>query len=189
MAICASQDFLFLNRHPSSAGGNALSVQARLIECSDGAIEAAFEIAGDVNNIVWPPQRPAARCDDLWRSTCLETFVAQVDGQKYWELNFAPSASWAAYEFDGYRNAMRNTDAKVDITLAEKHNERLILKARFAIAALDAVRRKDLRFGLCAITEDRAGTLAYWALAHTSNKPDFHRRESFIATIAKDIAQ
>jgi hypothetical protein len=37
---------------------------------------------------------------------------------------------------------------------------------------------------LTAVIEDQAGGLSYWALAHASEKPDFHRPESFVAAIS-----
>jgi hypothetical protein len=41
-----------------------------------------------------------------------------------------------------------------------------------------------LGLGLTAVIEDRAQVLSYWALAHASEKPDFHRAESFVAALA-----
>ena len=33
--------------------------------------------------------------------------------------------------------------------------------------------------GLCAVIERWDGAISYWALAHPSDKPDFHHPESF----------
>ncbi|QLQ12045.1 MAG: hypothetical protein HZY74_00360 [Brevundimonas sp.] len=36
------------------------------------------------------------------------------------------------------------------------------------------------RIGLTAVIEDTDGTISYWALAHPSDKPDFHHPDSFV---------
>jgi hypothetical protein len=39
------------------------------------------------------------------------------------------------------------------------------------------------RIGLSAVIEDVDGGLSYWALAHPSDKPDFHHPDSFALTL------
>jgi hypothetical protein len=36
------------------------------------------------------------------------------------------------------------------------------------------------RLGLSAVIEATDGTISYWALAHPSDKPDFHHPDSFV---------
>jgi hypothetical protein len=57
----------------------------------------------------------------------------------------------------------------------------LDLAVTLDLAWLD--RRAPLPLGVTAVIEDHAGRLSYWALAHASEKPDFHRVESFVAAV------
>ncbi|MNC96867.1 hypothetical protein D3C83_143500 [compost metagenome] len=48
---------------------------------------------------------------------------------------------------------------------------------------LRAVSAADLRLGICAVVEDRAQVLSYWALKHPAEKPDFHHADSFVVAL------
>jgi hypothetical protein len=37
--------------------------------------------------------------------------------------------------------------------------------------------------GLAAVIEEAGGTLSYWALAHSEDKPDFHASACFAAAL------
>jgi hypothetical protein len=37
----------------------------------------------------------------------------------------------------------------------------------------------DLRLAIAAVVEDAQGQLAYWALRHAAERPDFHHPDSF----------
>jgi hypothetical protein len=38
---------------------------------------------------------------------------------------------------------------------------------------------------MAAVIEDDAGGLSYWALQHTSDKPDFHHPNGFVLEVAR----
>ena len=40
-----------------------------------------------------------------------------------------------------------------------------------------------LEVGISAVIKLRSNQMTYWALSHPGQKPDFHRRESFIAKL------
>jgi hypothetical protein len=50
-----------------------------------------------------------------------------------------------------------------------------------ATIAVDAEPKWEL--GLSAVLEEQDGIKSYWALAHSSEKPDFHARDCFIAKL------
>jgi hypothetical protein len=98
------------------------------------------------------------RTDELWRTTCFEAFLA------------AP----------GYREGMRNADVPHSPYIRMEDN--LTWWAVGATIAVDA--GAEWRLGLSAVLEEKGGTKSYWALAHGSEKPDFHDPACFAARLA-----
>jgi hypothetical protein len=101
--------------------------------------------------------------------------------EEYYEFNFAPSAEWAAYHFQRYREGTPLAD---DIP-APKITVRTVADG----LDLDAAVRLDrlpipqpgecLQLALSAVIEDKSGVLSYWALKHPPGKPDFHHPDAF----------
>jgi hypothetical protein len=144
---------------------------------SDGALDVAYTLEGDLARIRVPDPRAPRFADDLWKHTCFEMFVREEGAEAYREFNFSPSGEWAAYAFERYREGMRRGDG-VD--------PRVTVRTSAAGVELDAVVPLDaascgavLGVGLAAVIEDVDGTLSYWALAHPAAKPDFHDAEAF----------
>jgi hypothetical protein len=155
----------FLVRHPDSPPGAVHAVEAELARTPEGAV-ATFRIAGDTHEVVVP--RPAAgRANELWRTTCFELFIERKQGG-YREFNLSPSGAWAAYDFDGYREGMRDADADVAISFSNEGN-RLTM-----IAAIDSEFPDYARVGLSAVVEEADGAVRYWATSFAPGKPDFH---------------
>jgi hypothetical protein len=131
-----------------------------------------FVVEGEVNRIAWPTPVQQGRADDLWRHTCFEAFVETDEG--YVEFNLSPSSQWASYRFDEPRAGMRQADEAATV---------LGLDGAFDLVALEAhieLPHGARRLGLSAVIEDADGNFSYWALAHPSDKPDFHHPASFI---------
>lgn len=123
-----------------------------------------------------PPR--SGRTDDLWLSTCLEIFGLLPDGS-YAEFNIAPSGHWAAYKFDGYRLGMAELDGSVAIQNVERDGDDFELTALVNWRGWPHVQA----IGISAVLETIDGTNAYWALAHPSDKPDFHHLDSFVLPV------
>ncbi len=140
---------------------------------TDTGCEAEFRLDGDVSRIVIPPNAPPARCDNLWKTTCFEIFWQPIGQPGYVEFNLSPSGQWASYDFDSFREGMR--DAPVDaISIACSHASsngagELVLKASIA-ADLPA----PAQVALNAIVEHPGGGIQFWALAFPPGKPEFH---------------
>ena len=131
-----------------------------------------FVIEDNPDFIAWPKKRPVGRADDLWKHTCFEAFVAADDG--YVEFNLSPSDAWASYRFDGYRDGMRPADEAAVVAGLDGGRDYVALEARIELPA------GAVRFGLSAVIETIDGEKTYWALAHPSDKPDFHHPDSFV---------
>jgi hypothetical protein len=161
--------------HPSTPAG-AFGVAAGVERVGRG-LRFAYRLVGSLRDVRVPPQTPSARRDRLWEHTCFEAFV-QVDGEtSYVELNVAPSTEWAIYAFAGYREAA--PPPAVEPVVAVRHGvESIDLEATVALGRPGA-----LRVGLTAVVETTDGRRTYWALAHPSPAPDFHRAEGFVARV------
>jgi hypothetical protein len=131
--------------------------------------EAEFRLDGNIPGIILPPHAGPERRDNLWKTTCFEIFWQPLGDTYYREFNLSPSGCWAAYDFDSFREGMR--DAPVDaIAIACSHDATgLVLKASIAAALPDPA-----QVALNAIVEHPDGSLQFWALAFPPGKPEFH---------------
>jgi hypothetical protein len=158
------------------------------VALADGRLALDYRLAADLAALRIPAPAAARRSDGLWRHTCFEAFVALPATSGYLEYNFSPSGAWAAYRFDAYRTGMAPlAQGAVPAIHCRESDLGLDLRVSVDLAWLDIPRRVPagaLRLGLTAVIEDRAGGLSYWALVHASEKPDFHRAESFVAALA-----
>lgn len=156
--------------HPtSSPTGLTLEVEARR---AGRMLSLEYVLAGPVER-VWRPEAAArVRTDGLWRATCFEAFVRTAGG--YVEYNLSPSGAWAAYRFDGYREGMRDLAMPAPFIVTRSATGQFVLTA-------DVTLPKDAAgaAGLAAAIRGVDGVIGYWALAHPSDKPDFHHPDSF----------
>jgi len=115
-----------------------------------------------------------SRTDDLWKSTCFEAFVGRRGEPGYWEFNFSPAKqSWNCYRFESYRAPQPPHPSK-NFELIEIRIEGGLLHCVLE----SKVHLVDLECSLSAVIRNKAG-VSYWALTHATDKPDFHKRESF----------
>lgn len=158
--------------HQTCDLGPIRAVTAAIRSTSTGC-EAEFRLEGGIGRIKLPEGRPSTRADNLWKTTCFEIFWQPVGGSYYREFNLSPSGRWAAYDFDAFREGMR--DAPVNAMalgcshLSANGEGELVLKA--SIAAELPV---PAQVALNAIVEHQDGAMQYWALAFPPGKPEFH---------------
>lgn len=131
--------------------------------------EAEFRLDGGVGDIVLPEPDRSLRTDDLWKTTCFEIFWQPIGGGAYREFNLSPSGRWAAYDFDGFREGMRDAPVNAIALSCAQSDAELILKVTIA-ADLPA----PAQVALNAIVEHAGGAMQYWALAFGPGKPEFH---------------
>lgn len=148
-------------------------------------LSLTYTVEGDGQRLRLPENLTATRADGLWQHTCFEAFVRPSRCAGYWEFNFSPSRQWAAYRFDGYREGMAAEQHVGDPHIELQSDER---EFRLS-AALDFTRipefraNEDWRLGLSAVLEDADGRKSYWALAHPSERPDFHHPQGFVLAL------
>jgi hypothetical protein len=152
--------------------GPIRAVTAQIRSTATGC-EAEFRLDGMIDAIVIPPPRPSMRTDNLWQTTCFEIFWQPLGQTCYREFNLSPSGQWAAYDFDAFREGMR--DAPVDgITLSCSHSEHELVLTASITADLPAPAQVALNAVVENGVDNGSGKVQYWALAFPPGKPEFH---------------
>ncbi|GAA3796813.1 DOMON-like domain-containing protein [Qipengyuania pelagi] len=168
--------------HPAFPPRHVTRIFASVSQKDPRWLQARWRVEG-AGAIVVPVFAGRRRADGLWRTTCFELFCG--DGPSYAEFNFAPSEAWAAYDFDGYREGMRDRPVSPQPTISWRGG-------RSSLAILDvAIPRAAILSGALAISaviEEEGGAKSFWALAHPPGDPDFHHRTCFAATLAPPVS-
>jgi hypothetical protein len=165
-----------LRLHPDSHCAAATRIEADVARPRPGNLILSYVVSGKIGDLRWPPVVAPARADELWRHTCFEAFIRAATGSAYFEFNFSPSTQWAAYQFSGYRSAMRvATEIAAPRIEVRSDEATFTLQAALELGGLSS----PLHLGLSAVLEETNGRKSYWALAHPPGKPDFHHADCF----------
>ncbi len=166
-----------LQPHPATPP-HAITGITCTVTRAGSALRLAYAIAGRPGAVLLPPAAAAVRTDGLWRTTCLELFVAEA-GAAYREYNFAPSGAWAAYGFTDRREGMAilamDAAPAIRVTAGDE--------ALLGTVELAGIGTGPLRLGITAVIEETDGTKSYWALRHGGDAPDFHDPDCFVAQL------
>ncbi|MCW3847628.1 DOMON-like domain-containing protein [Sphingomonas sp. LB-2] len=174
---------LELKPHPATPPCADFAVRVEL-ERKGAWLTLRYAIWGNVDLIGLPFREPV-RTDELWKSTCFEAFIAGAMPERYHELNFDLNGAWAAYSFDGYRGAMRDTAVTPVTGYPAGGDGWRCMGALVDYSALeDLARPSPWRLGLTAVIEEADGTKSYWALHHPRDEPDFHHAGGRILELA-----
>lgn len=174
-----------LKAHPGAVGA-ALDVRiAASAERTAHGFEFEFELAGDLDGIVWPPTVPPERADGLWRHTCFEAFCATPGAGAYYEFNFSPSGRFAVYRFGGYRERVADPElASAPVIARRESGALLVVDISIDVARLPRLKPSaPLEFALAAVIEGRDGRVHHFALGHPCEQPDFHDRRGFLLAL------
>ena len=131
--------------------------------------EAEFRLDGRMAAIALPAPAAAERRDNLWQTTCFEIFWQPLGTAAYREFNLSPSGQWAAYDFDSFREGMRDAPVGAIAITCVHDDAGLVLRASIAAALPDPA-----QVALNAVVEQADGSKQYWALAFPPGKPEFH---------------
>ncbi len=101
----------------------------------------------------------------------------------YYELNLSPGGDWNLYGFSGERSGMHPvaTEPPRFQTIVEGTSTlRTLVHLQLPEALGSALDVSELEISLAAVVEYRNGSCEYRALTHAGDRPDFHRRDSFV---------
>jgi hypothetical protein len=174
-----------LQPHPASTWQTALSVQVTLAVVASEAgpgLLLSYQLQGPASELAClhiPAAETPGPADGLWQSTCFELFVARQEHEAYREFNFSPSGRWACYAFSRERE---RTPADARPRAPEMPSaEWLPSPAPAQMVWVPAVLlpERPWHMGLSAVLAHRDGRLAYLALLHPKDRPDFHDRRGW----------
>ena len=166
--------------HPDHPPLAVSAIEARIGGDHPNWLQLRWRIEGS-GKLVLPKITGKVRADNLWQTTCFELFVKPIGGETYGEWNLSPSRQWAAYDFDSYRNGMRERPVE--------RTPDCVMRPGSTFSIFDAsIARAELPVGPCAIgltavIEEEGGVISYWALAHSEGKADFHHAACFAAKL------
>ncbi|MDG5749383.1 DOMON-like domain-containing protein [Qipengyuania sp. XHP0207] len=172
--------------HPAFPPAEVSRVSARLVSYDANWLCFRWRIE-QAGKVVYPAFGGRKRADMLWQTTCFELFVKPEGASAYLEFNLSPSERWAAYAFDTPRKGMRNhpVEHALDCTIRPGTNFALF----DAAIPTKALPEEDCSLGISCVIEERGGAKSYWALAHTSEEPDFHDPACFTLALAAPTAR
>jgi hypothetical protein len=166
--------------HPASPAGPARRIVASWALDRD-FLEFRYALDGDAGLLAMPPRGGARRSDGLWQHSCFEAFLRPDSSDAYYEFNFAPSGDWAAYRFAARRAQRTLPYIAPPLISLEPLPDGFAVSARIDLAPLPELAGAGaIDAGLAAVIEAADGALAYWALAHGGEKPDFHDPATFV---------
>ena len=147
----------------------------------EGLLCVRYDLLGPMGEIAIPaPATVPARRDGLWKETCFELFLGPEKTDRYWEFNFSPAGHWNVYNFEAYRQGMREEQAFASLPFSARiQPDTLNLSGELEIEKI-IPRDQALKVGISAVLRSAGGECTYWALAHPATQPDFHRRDGFI---------
>lgn len=167
-----------LIRHPASPSSEVSAVTVRIIRLREGKAMLRFRV-DDASRLVVSAFKGRGRADELWQMTCFELFL-RGEGSAYREFNFSPSGQWAAYDFTDEREGMTEYEPIITPEITTEQGPSILVGS----AIFDA---KELtgftHAGISAVIEEEGGVKSYWALAHPSDKPNFHHPACFAAAL------
>ena len=157
--------------HPASPrAGLAVTVDQ---ECRADRLWLRLLVEGDTDALEWPRKAPAVRPAAPWPPTCSDVLLRTRDG--YVEYNLSPSEAVGAHAFSACRECGSPSDPVIDVP-GRDGGERCVARD----AAIDLPSDASGPIAVSAVLEATDGSLSYWALAHPSDKPDFHHPASFV---------
>lgn len=141
----------------------------------------SYALTGNLNEVeVTPPSDTPTRKNELWQNTCFEFFLGIKDSPRYWEFNLSPCGDWNVYNFDDYRQGMRE---EVTFTMlpfsVQQSEECCAIALDIDLDKIVSIEQK-IELAITTVIKTNAGEVSYWALAHKGVEADFHLRESFI---------
>jgi hypothetical protein len=165
--------------HSTTRSSAIQSLEAIVALDAANILSLRYRVHGVLDCIRWPAADVPQRTDRLWEHTCFEAFVRVPGERSYVELNLAPSGRWGAYRFTDYRTGMSDLDvARPPHIVCRIDGNQMELHATADLSGCIAT-NADLQLALAAVIEDQDEQKSYWALAHPSERPDFHDAAAF----------
>ena len=173
--------------HPATMAPMVRLIEAQAAISADGGLALRYRLRGDIARLRLPQSPSPDRQDSLWQHTCFEAFVGGLGDTAYREFNFSPSGQWAAYAFTDYRQRDEKFVADQSPQICTRvFAGRLEMDVSLPPRSLPPGDRLQLALAVVVEADDIGdGRHSYWALCHSAERPDFHRRDAFTLELAR----
>lgn len=145
-----------------------------LASCLSGSPSMSF----DADDLGYP------RRHYLWQHTCFELFIGIKTQSVYREINLSPAGVWNCYGFDNYREPADIPPVPAyDIQLLELKSQPQKLEAILSFQSFFEAYQcgwNDLVIGMSSVIKTRQQRELYFALQHSGEQADFHRKQDWI---------
>ena len=150
-------------------------------------VALAYNVQDPSALVRWPKSSQSPSLGrELWKHTCFELFARQPFDSDYFEWNFAPSGDWGFFAFSDTRieNPVQPLSVRPSLHFASSTPQNSRLEAIVPFGFSDSLawahcNHTAFPLGITCVLESVDGQLAYFALNHKSDKPDFHNSASF----------
>jgi hypothetical protein len=140
-----------------------------------------FQLDGRVEEVRLPPySRILVRRGRLWEETCFEFFIGMTNSLRYWEFNLSPSGDWNVFRFWNYREGMQEETAFHSLPIRVQQGIDVFLLSAECDLEKILPSGRGIEAGISAVIQSNRGELSHWALTHSADRPDFHRRDAFL---------
>ena len=148
------------------------------IELKNNQLKLEYQIVTDLSQYSLPKQTKQQRVDNLWLDTCFELFIANVNDDRYWEINISPSTEWNIYQFRSYKDDMRESNSLITpIIKRYRYDNKYYLS--FESKVQRDIWSRELQINLCVILLDIKGVRQFYSIERRKGSPDFHDRDYF----------
>lgn len=173
-----------LQPFPGTPAVSDFSISGQMTRVGTG-LQLLYRLVGPLEELIIPvASESPQRRDELWQGTCFECFLAVKGLPEYWEFNLSPAGDWNVYHFSYPRQGMEN-EATFNALPYQCQVLSDGLSLLLEVDLVNLIRPGDcLEVALTTVLEHRSQQKSYWALVHPGSEPDFHRRDSFILTLA-----
>lgn len=161
---------------PFAPSSTKLEIDAQLSVQKTGFV-LSFVLSGDVAQVALADRSAKpSRKNELWKETCFECFFGVANSSNYFEFNGSPSGDWALYQFQDYRQGMKDAAVQEAPVLEKLEKVGDQIRAVWKIPYFTNAILQSA--GVTAVVKT-GSEISYWALKHAGEKADFHLRKSF----------
>jgi hypothetical protein len=155
------------------------------IERHEQIFSIEYRLQGDLDAVIIAPAAiEPIRKSELWLATCFEFFIGIPGHPSYWEFNLSPSGDWNVFHLDDYRQGLRDEAAFISLPVTiDRGVDSLGLRLEFNLDRIISIDNNNLEVAVTTVIKSTQNEISYWALIHTGQDADFHRRDSFLINI------
>jgi hypothetical protein len=163
-----------------------LTIDGKILR-QNSLLTIQYTLTGSLEEIYLPsPVVNPRRKPELWKTTCLEFFLAARDSPDYWEFNLSPSGDWNVYRMEAYRRIGFREEPSIQQLQIETDKAPNSFRLNTVVDMNPLIRvGQSLEVGVAAVILSRAEGETYWALVHPAPEADFHLRGGFILAMAE----